>query len=169
MKVLPLPPLRRLFCRLSLCVPLAAVAATVPDAPDTAAAGPPTCKQGKATQGRRGCMKKEAAPEGAAKEAAPKKPPRRAVPQTPAPPTVSQPPPPEYRPVLPPSAPRVAPGPIVTPPPAQAGPGMPAPVTNCDAGGCVNPDGGRYNGGTGNTYLNNGRLCQRNGVWMQCF
>lgn len=157
-----------LLCCLLLGIPLAAIAA-VPDAPS---AGPPECKEGKATQGRRDCVKKEAPParEGAAKQAAPNKPPpRRAVPQTPAPPYVSQPPPPEYHPVLPPSAPRVAPSPIVVPPPAQAGPSTPAPVTNCDAGGCVNPGGGRYNGGTGDTYLNNGRLCQRNGVWMQCF
>lgn len=46
----------------------------------------------------------------------------------------------------------------------------PATVTTCDPGGCWNTDGSRYEGGAGGTYLDrNGRLCQRNGVMMQCF
>src|SRR4051812_31543264 len=49
-------------------------------------------------------------------------------------------------------------------------PQAPAPVTTCDPGGCWNTNGSRYNGGAANTYLDgNGKLCQRNGGWMQCF
>lgn len=48
-------------------------------------------------------------------------------------------------------------------------PEAPFPVTTCDAGGCWNANGSRYQGGTGNIYLDsNGRLCQRNGAWTQC-
>jgi hypothetical protein len=46
----------------------------------------------------------------------------------------------------------------------------PTPVTGCDPGGCWDTGGNRYNSGAGNTYLNNaGKLCTRNGAWMQCF
>ncbi|HEY0845655.1 MAG TPA: hypothetical protein VGE12_09810 [Noviherbaspirillum sp.] len=48
-------------------------------------------------------------------------------------------------------------------------PKAPVPVTTCDPGGCWGPDN-RYQGGTGNIYLDrNGRMCQGNGTWMQCF
>lgn len=60
----------------------------------------------------------------------------------------------------------------VPPPPARpaAVPTPPTPITTCDAGGCWNANGGRYNGGPGNTYMDrNGRLCQRNGAWMRCY
>lgn len=54
--------------------------------------------------------------------------------------------------------------------PAPAVPTGPRPLTACDPGGCWNPDGSRYNGGTGNSFIDRGgRLCQRNGAWMQCF
>jgi hypothetical protein len=63
--------------------------------------------------------------------------------------------------------------PQVPPPPAQRSavpPTAPSPITSCDAGGCWNSEAGRYNGGAGGTYMNNsGRLCQRQGAWMQCF
>jgi hypothetical protein len=53
-------------------------------------------------------------------------------------------------------------------PPAQAD--RPSPLTGCDPGGCWDSGGNRYNGGAGNTYLNGaGKLCTRNGAWMQCF
>jgi hypothetical protein len=59
------------------------------------------------------------------------------------------------------------------PPPAPQSavpPTAPSPVTTCDAGGCWNSGASRYNGGAGGTYLDNsGRLCQRQGAWMQCF
>jgi len=54
--------------------------------------------------------------------------------------------------------------------PAPAAPSRPRPLTVCDSGGCWNTDGSRYNGGTGNSFIDRGgRLCQRNGAWMQCF
>ncbi|HCY63884.1 MAG TPA: hypothetical protein DHV59_13870 [Oxalobacteraceae bacterium] len=57
------------------------------------------------------------------------------------------------------------------PRPAQPVPAdRPVPVTGCDPGGCWDGSGNRYNSGAGNTYLNNaGKLCTRNGTWMQCF
>src|ERR1700737_548192 len=59
-----------------------------------------------------------------------------------------------------------APLPVPLPP---VKPEAPFPVTTCDAGGCWNANGNRYQGGAGNIYLDsNGRICQRNGAWMQC-
>lgn len=70
------------------------------------------------------------------------------IPPPPAPPRTEVPAVPAQRPIAPPP---------------------PAAVTNCDAGGCWS-GGVRYQGGTGNTYLDrNGRVCQRSGNWMQCF
>ncbi|WP_154652082.1 hypothetical protein [Noviherbaspirillum massiliense] len=72
---------------------------------------------------------------------------------------------------LPPPAAAAPPRTPVMPavPPAPAMPAPPAPVTTCDPGGCWNANGGRYNG-AGGAYLDGGgRLCQRSGVWMQCF
>lgn len=49
-------------------------------------------------------------------------------------------------------------------------PTAPLPVPTCDPGGCWDSGGNRYHGGVGNTYLDqNGRPCQRNGGWLQCF
>ncbi|MGH8809143.1 MAG: hypothetical protein ACREX0_14820 [Noviherbaspirillum sp.] len=83
--------------------------------------------------------------------------PRRSVPMT-----VERVPP-----ATPAPAPRVNPPAIAAPQPAV--PQAPVPVTSCDAGGCWSATG-RYSGGAGNTYLDkNGRPCQGNGIWMQCF
>jgi hypothetical protein len=71
------------------------------------------------------------------------------------------------------SAPAQIPAPAAAIPPAMQSPPAshaPAPVTTCDAGGCWSPGGSRYQSGAGNGYLDsNGRYCQRNGAWMQCF
>ncbi|TCS37519.1 hypothetical protein EDC30_104323 [Paucimonas lemoignei] len=49
-------------------------------------------------------------------------------------------------------------------------PDRPATVTGCDPVGCWDGSGNRYNSGGGTTYLNKaGKLCTRNGAWMQCF
>ncbi|HJV87494.1 MAG TPA: hypothetical protein VJ698_18640 [Noviherbaspirillum sp.] len=60
------------------------------------------------------------------------------------------------------------------PPPAvtektPVGPQAPVPVVTCDPAGCW-VDGKRYEGGAGGTFLDrNGRMCQGNGSWIQCF
>lgn len=46
-------------------------------------------------------------------------------------------------------------------------------VNSCDAGGCLDPDGSRYNGSgagkDGGVYLDSqGRRCVRSGEWLQC-
>jgi hypothetical protein len=67
---------------------------------------------------------------------------------------------PSYGPVLTPRAPAALPEPL------------PAPVrTNgCDAGGCNDTNGQRYNGGVGNTLLGpQGQLCTKGVVGAQCF
>lgn len=62
-----------------------------------------------------------------------------------------------------------APSPILTLPPAPPSPG-PAPIMRCDGGGCVDASGTRYNGGVGTTLLSpQGKLCNKNGVTVQCF
>jgi hypothetical protein len=64
----------------------------------------------------------------------------------------------------------ILPPPLPVPPPAPVGPRAPLPLTTCDPGGCWDAGGSRYNGGIGNSLLDrNGRLCQRNGAWTQCF
>jgi hypothetical protein len=69
-----------------------------------------------------------------------------------------------FIPAAPAPAPRIVPPTIVAPVP-QA----PVPITGCDPGGCWG-NGNRYQGGTGNTYLDrNGRMCQGNGSLMQCY
>ena len=83
-----------------------------------------------------------------------KVPPRRAVPQV-----IER---------VPPVAPAARTGvPVIVPPvniPAPA----PA-ITGCDAGGCRDSAGNRYDGSNG-VYLNgSGRQCQRTGTSMQCF
>jgi hypothetical protein len=83
--------------------------------------------------------------------------PRRAVPQNV-----------ERRPSLPAATVRRS---LALPPaaPSPVKPAAPFPVTTCDAGGCWSANGSRYQGGAGNIYLDsNGKLCQRNGAWMQC-
>ena len=88
--------------------------------------------------------------------------PRRRVPQViEAMPRQSAPPVFGYRPAAPPASP-AAPG-------ASAAP-APLPVMGCDSGGCRDAAGGRHNGGVGNATLDpNGRVCNRNGPWLQCF
>ncbi len=67
--------------------------------------------------------------------------------------------------------------PQLTPRPPAAGlpnagmaPSTPVVKGICSPGGCTGTDAQTYQGGGGTTYLNSGgRLCHRNGVWMQCF
>ena len=59
--------------------------------------------------------------------------------------------------------------PPLPPSPAIPMPGLPQPVGSCDSGGCRDASGARYNG-TGNATLDaNGRICHRNGAFIQCF
>lgn len=75
---------------------------------------------------------------------------------------------PDARRVIP-QPPQPKPGPVIVPPPESAVPSPPVPITSCDPGGCWS-GGTRYEGGAGNTYLDgNGRMCQGNGTWMQCY
>lgn len=55
-------------------------------------------------------------------------------------------------------------------PPAAPVPTLPQPLGACDSGGCRDAAGSRYNGGAGNATLDaNGRICHRNGAFIQCF
>lgn len=57
-----------------------------------------------------------------------------------------------------------------TGPGPTVGPAAPLPVNSCDIGGCRDASGARHDGGAGNATLDaNGRVCHRNGVWLQCF
>lgn len=48
-------------------------------------------------------------------------------------------------------------------------PSMPLPVNSCDSGGCRDASGMRHDG-VGNATLDaNGRVCHRNGAFLQCF
>lgn len=48
-------------------------------------------------------------------------------------------------------------------------PGAPIPAVGCNAGGCYDPSGVRHNSGAaGTTVTPAGKLCQRQGVWLQC-
>ena len=86
--------------------------------------------------------------------------PRRPVPQIvqrqpslPVPRTVPMPPVPKS-----PSLPR-----LLAPPVA------PTPALNCDPGGCYDLNGVRHNNAAGNSTITPaGKLCIRNGVWLQC-
>ncbi|MDQ1833461.1 hypothetical protein [Massilia scottii] len=111
-------------------------------------------------------LAKPAPPDPQAKPAPPKKPPpkRRAVQQIvdgmPAyGPRLSTPPPP----AVPVSAlPAPASPSVVAPPPAV--------ISRCDAGGCTDVNGTRYNGAAGNTVISpQGRPCIANGGTIQCF
>lgn len=56
------------------------------------------------------------------------------------------------------------------PPAPSTAPSAPRPIGVCDAGGCRDAAGARYNTGTGNQSLDaNGRICHRNGAFIQCF
>ena len=49
-------------------------------------------------------------------------------------------------------------------------PTAPVPLNACDTGGCRDAAGSRYNGGIGNaTVAPDGKVCNRNGTWLQCF
>jgi hypothetical protein len=103
----------------------------------------------------------EAASDPAAKPAPPaKRKPvkRRSVQQViePTPPIVTE----GYRPTLVIRPPAALPAPV--PPPVQ--------INSCDAGGCTDTNGVRYNGGVGNALIGpRGQLCTRGGVNVQCF
>jgi hypothetical protein len=86
--------------------------------------------------------------------------PRRAVPQI----VERMPvPPPRGHGALPPPA-----VPSTLAPPAV--PSAPRPLARCVGGACRDAGGVLYNGGVGNATLDpNGRLCNRDGVWLQCF
>ena len=48
-------------------------------------------------------------------------------------------------------------------------PGTPIPAIGCTAGGCYDPSGARHNAGPGGTTITPaGKLCQRQGAWLQC-
>nr|WP_315217053.1 hypothetical protein [uncultured Duganella sp.] len=48
-------------------------------------------------------------------------------------------------------------------------PGTPIPAIGCTAGGCYDASGVRHNAGPGNTTITPaGKMCQRNGAWLQC-
>lgn len=69
---------------------------------------------------------------------------------------------------VPPVAPPAHTGVPVAVPPVNM-PSPPPAVSTCDAGGCLDSGGNRYNGNNG-VYLNGaGRQCQRTGTSMQCF
>ncbi|KAB8041436.1 hypothetical protein [Janthinobacterium aquaticum] len=56
------------------------------------------------------------------------------------------------------------------PPAPSTVPSAPRPIGACDAGGCRDAAGARYNTGVGNQTLDaNGRICHRNGAFIQCF
>ncbi len=71
-----------------------------------------------------------------------------------------------------------APPRVVTAPPLPASPSLqqllqaprsPIPVAGCDAGGCYDSSGVRhYNAGSAIAISPSGKLCTRNGVWLQC-
>ena len=66
-------------------------------------------------------------------------------------------------------APPVVPMAPLPPGPSVPMPGAPQPIGACDTGGCRDAAGARYNG-AGNTTLDaNGRICHRNGAFIQCF
>ncbi len=71
---------------------------------------------------------------------------------------------------MPPSAPppRVALPPLPSSAPLRA-PSAPQPLGNCGVGGCYDAGGAWQGNGVGNTTVApNGKLCQRNGIWLQC-
>lgn len=88
-------------------------------------------------------------------------PPQRPMPRRPVPLIVEPMP-------LPAAAPRVAMPPLPPSAPLRA-PSPPQPLDNCGAGGCYDAGGAWLGNGVGNTSVApNGKLCQRNGIWLQC-
>jgi len=84
---------------------------------------------------------------------------RKLLPRRPVPQIVQRQPP------LP--VPRSVPMPPVRPLAIQ--PRSPAPIVSCDAGGCYDLNGVRHNNAAGNSTITPaGKLCNRNGVWLQC-
>ncbi|HJW26694.1 MAG TPA: hypothetical protein VJ576_17485 [Rhodocyclaceae bacterium] len=73
---------------------------------------------------------------------------------------MEQPPPLKSAPALPRPAP--------VPPPARPEPVTPAPITSCDAGGCWDASGRRYNGSGSTMIRGDGKVCQQIGNVMQC-
>lgn len=69
----------------------------------------------------------------------------------------------------PPAAPPAAAMPPLPASPAVPMPGLPRPVGSCDLGGCRDAAGARYNGAGNATLDANGRICHRNGAFIQCF
>jgi hypothetical protein len=62
--------------------------------------------------------------------------------------------------------------PSLTPPAVPPSPNPPpaAQVNSCDAGGCTDVNGARYNSGVGDASVSGqGRLCNRSGTTVQCF
>jgi hypothetical protein len=73
-------------------------------------------------------------------------------------------------PVLPPAVVQRQPAP--SPQSSTPAPVIPAPstVTSCDAGGCWDGGGTRYNNAAGNVFMNGaGKTCHQIGATMQCF
>ena len=67
------------------------------------------------------------------------------------------------------SAPPVVPMAPLPPGPTVPMPGAPQPIGACDTGGCRDAAGVRYNGAGNATLDANGRICHRNGAFIQCF
>jgi hypothetical protein len=142
--------------------PAAATAGRLPTAPASAAlaTAPPPPTEGQAYGSLPFCTLSADGKQLArqpCRTAPPQRPmPRRPVPQIvePMPPRAA--PPRVAMPPLPPSAPLRAPSP-------------PQPLVNCGAGGCYDAGGAWQGNGVGNTSVApNGKLCQRNGIWLQC-
>ena len=66
-------------------------------------------------------------------------------------------------------APPVVPMAPPPPGPSMPMPGAPQPIGACDTGGCRDAAGARYNGAGNATLDASGRICHRNGAFMQCF
>ena len=66
-------------------------------------------------------------------------------------------------------APPVVPMAPLPPSPAVPMPRAPQPIGACDTGGCRDAAGARYNGAGNATLDANGRICHRNGAFIQCF
>lgn len=66
-------------------------------------------------------------------------------------------------------APPVVPMPPLPPSPTVPMPRAPQPIGACDTGGCRDATGARYNGAGNATLDANGRICHRNGAFIQCF
>lgn len=85
---------------------------------------------------------------------------RRAVPLTIQPLPRASVPPPVALPAIPPTQPLDA---LMRPP------GSPVPLLSCDPAGCFDTSGARHNNaGSGASVSPSGKLCQRNGAWLQC-